>query len=59
MAKLPNVILLYQCDVTEDGQPIYSHARTVDDIPEEFEGQWIGAFKKIKDYKLTIKRELK
>ena len=41
--ELPKTIMVYVCDEV-DGETIYAVAHTVEDIPEEFDGEKVGTY---------------
>jgi len=55
--KLPKEILVYQCDEV-DGQPVYAVALTVDEIPEDADGQKVGIYVMNRADTFRVRREL-
>jgi len=55
--KFPEEILVYQCDEV-DGEPVYSVARRLSDISEDYDGDKIGLYVLQRVDTLRIKREL-
>jgi hypothetical protein len=41
---MPPEILVYEFDQDEDGQPMYTVARNVEDIPEDRDGKKVGSY---------------
>jgi hypothetical protein len=58
MKKLPNEILVYQCDEI-DGEPLYAVAMNVDDIPEDADGEKVGNYVLNRVSAFRVRRELK
>ena len=56
--KMPKEILVYKIDEA-DGEPVYAVAMHVDEIPEDADGQPVGAY--VLDYQTVfrVRRELK
>ena len=58
MNKFPIQIFVYKCDEDDHGQPIYSVAITVDEIPEEYRGAKIATNKMSSEGTLSIGKSI-
>jgi hypothetical protein len=59
MKNLPKEILVWKCDETEDGSPVYSVACSVHEIPEDADGEKVGIYVLNRQSTFALKRELK
>ena len=58
MKRFPKEIFVYQYDEV-DGEAVYSVARTVDEIPEESDGEKVGVYVLDRHNTFRVLRELK
>jgi hypothetical protein len=57
--KLPEEIIVYECDKLDDDTIVYAVAAKVDDIPEDVDGKLVGVYFLNKSYRFSVRRELK
>lgn len=57
--NFPAELLIYQDDTLDDGTPVFSACRNVDEIPENVDGERVGVYILNKAYAFKVRRELK
>lgn len=54
----PDNLYVYVADYDNDGEPIFSATRTVEEIPEDEQGSYVGCYTRGEIKTFDIKKEL-
>lgn len=54
----PKQLYVYVCDYDKDTTPIYAVARTLDEIPEDQNGETLAIYTRTYQSKLTVKKAI-